>query len=254
MSVSIDLQDQRALVTGASTGIGRGIAVALAEAGADVAIHYSKQRQEADTTAELVQARGRRAMLIQGDFRRPAEVRHTVTAAVAQLGAPLDMLVNNAGDLIQRVPLADMAIEFWNDMLALNLTSMFVAVQTALPHLREGARIVNISSLSALSGAGMHAFAYAAAKGGVVSLTRSLALDLAPLGIRVNCIAPGVTPTPFHDRFNTPERLEAVRQTIPLRRLGTPEDCAGATLYLVSSLSAFVTGEVLEVNGGAHFG
>ena len=113
---------------------------------------------------------------------------------------------------------------------------------------------MNISSLTGISGAGKHAFAYAAAKGGVVAFTRNMALELAPRGIRVNCIAPGVVRTPFHDRFNTPEILENVRKSLPLQRLGEPEDIANAALFLGSSLSSFITGEVLQANGGAYFG
>jgi 3-oxoacyl-[acyl-carrier protein] reductase len=252
--VSIDLSGQRAIVTGSSTGIGRSIAVILATAGADVAVHYTKNVDEAEKTAALVREVGRKAVLARADFRKPAEIESAMDAAVTGLGGKVDILVNNAGDLIRRVPFESYETSLWNDVIALNLSSVFHVIKALLPHFESGARIVNISSLSALNGAGKHAFAYSAAKGGMVAMNRSLATEFAPRGIRVNCIAPGVVKTPFHDRFNTPDVLETVRKSLPLQRLGVPEDIAGAALFLVSPLSSFMTGEMIEVNGGAHMG
>ncbi|HLJ58450.1 MAG TPA: glucose 1-dehydrogenase [bacterium] len=251
---TIDLADQRAVVTGSSTGIGRATAIMFAEAGADVGIHYAENEKEAEQTAAEVRARGRRAALVRGDFREPKVAGRAVTDAIDQLGGSLDILVNNAGSVLKRVPFDEMESELWDDVINLNLTSVFHATRAALPRFSAGARIVNISSLAALNGGGLHAFAYAASKGGLISLTRSLAKELAPRGIRVNAVAPGVTATPFHERFSTPELLEKVRQSLPLRRLGTPEDCAAAVLYLVSRMGTHITGEVVEVNGGEHFG
>ena len=142
--------------------------------------------------------------------------------AVAGLGGSVDVLVNNVGDLIQRVPFSSFETSLWDDVIALNLSSVFHTIRAVLPHFAPGARIINVSSLSALNGAGKHAFAYAAAKGGMVSMNRSLANEFAPLGIRVNCIAPGVVKTPFHDRFNTPEVLETVRKSLPSSASGRP--------------------------------
>jgi 3-oxoacyl-[acyl-carrier protein] reductase len=251
---SIDLTDQRAIVTGSSTGIGRGIAVALAKAGADVVIHYAKKRDEAEKSAALVRAAGRKAVLVRGDFLKPAEIESAMKDAIAGLGGSVDILVNNVGDLIGRVPFEKYETSMWDDVIALNLSSAFHAIKAVLPYMASGARIVSISSLTGISGAGAHAFAYAAAKGGLIALTRNLALEFAPLGIRINCVAPGVVQTPFHERFNTPERLEIVRKSLPLQRIGLPEDIGNATVYLASSMSSFVTGETLEVNGGMHFG
>jgi 3-oxoacyl-[acyl-carrier protein] reductase len=194
----------------------------------------------------------------RGHGNRPeAEPVYTAAAmkeAVAGLGGSVDILVNNVGDLIQRVPFDDFETSLWDDVIALNLSSVFHAIRAVLPSFAPGARIINISSLSALNGAGKHAFAYAAAKGGMVSMTRSLANEFAPRGIRVNCIAPGVVKTPFHDRFNTPEVLETVRKSLPLHRLGAPEDIGGVAVFLASPLASFMTGQVVEANGGAHMG
>jgi len=251
--VLIDLTGQRAIVTGASTGIGRATAVALAGAGADVAIHYGSSRKEAEETAAAVEARGRRAVLVQGDFRDPTDAGKAVEAAVHGLGAPVDILVNNAGSLIARSPIEEMDAELWKEVIDLNLSAVFFATKAALPHFGRNARIVNVSSVAARHGGGPGAVAYATAKGGVMTMTRGLAKELAPRNIRVNAIAPGVIETPFHDRFSTPEMLETFRKGIPLGRLGTPEECAGAVLYLVSPLASYVTGQTIDINGGQWF-
>lgn len=252
--VNIDLKGQRVIVTGSSTGIGRGIAVGFAQAGADVAVHYTKNLGEAEVTCKLIRDLGCKAVLVRANFLEPDEIVAGMKEAVAGLGGSVDVLVNNVGDLVRRVPFADFDRKLWDEVIALNLSSMFHAIHAVLPSFAPGARIINISSLTGLSGAGKHAFAYAAAKGGMVAMTKNLALEFAPAGYRVNCIAPGVVKTPFHDRFNTPEVLETVRKSLPLQRLGAPEDIAGLALFLASPLSSFMTGQTVEANGGAHMG
>jgi len=155
--------------------------------------------------------------------------------------------------LIARTPIEKMDGELWQEVIALNLSSVFYATKAALPHLGQGARIVNVTSIAARHGGGPGAFAYAAAKGGVLTLTRGLAKEFASRDIRVNAIAPGVIETPFHDRFSTPQLLETFRKSIPLGRLGTPDECAGAVLYLVSPLASYITGQTIEINGGQWF-
>lgn len=251
--MEIDLTGQRAIVTGASTGIGRATAIALAEAGADVAVHYRSSRKEAEETARTIESHGRRAVLVQGDFGDGVAAGNAIEAAVVGLGPPVDILVNNAGSMIARKTIDEMDGELWEEVIALNLSSVFFATKAALPHLGHGARIVNVSSIAARHGGGPGALAYAAAKGGVMTLTRGLAKELAPRNIRVNAIAPGVIDTPFHERYSTPELLEMFKKGIPLGRLGTPEECAGAVLYLVSPLASYVTGQSIDVNGGQWF-
>lgn len=251
--IGIDLSGQRAIITGASTGIGRATAIALATAGADVAVHYGASRAEAEETARRVESNGRRAVMVQGDFLDGAATSKAIEAAVQALGAPVDILVNNAGSLIARTTLDQMDAKLWEDVIALNLSSVFFATKAALPHLAAGARIVNVSSIAARHGGGPGALAYGAAKGGVMTLTRGMAKELAPRNIRVNAIAPGVIDTPFHERFSTPELLETFRKGIPLGRLGTPEECAGAVLYLVSPLASYLTGQTIDINGGQWF-
>jgi len=155
--------------------------------------------------------------------------------------------------LVGRSAVEDMDAALWQEVIALNLSSVFFATKAALPHLGDGARIVNVSSVAARHGGGPGAFAYAAAKGGVMTLTRGLAKELASRNIRVNAISPGIIETPFHDKFSTPELLETFRKGIPLGRLGTAEECAGAVLYLVSPLASYVTGQSIDVNGGQWF-
>ncbi len=249
---AIDLSGQTALVTGASSGIGQAAALALAEAGCDVAIHYNTGAGGAEEVARAVRDVGRRAIALQGDFTASPEVDRVVQQAAQKLDG-LDILVNNAGSLVRRVPLAEASDAHWDHVLALNLSSVFWACRAALPHLRRGARIVNAASIVAHTGGGHHSYPYAAAKGGVISLTRGLANELAPRGIRVNAISPGTIDTPFQTRFSSPERLAEIRAATPMQRLGSAAECADAILYLVSDLSAFVTGEVLEVNGGQHY-
>lgn len=252
MARTIDLGGQAALVTGGSTGIGRATVRALAEAGCDVAIHYNASEQEAEAAAQEARDCGRKVVLVRGDFTRGTEVTAAVQAAAQGLGG-LDILVNNAGSLLQRVALGEMSDAQWEGVMALNLGSVFYACRAALPWLRPGARVVNVTSVAAHNGGGPHSFAYAAAKGGVISLTRGLAKELAGRGVRVNAISPGTILTPFHERFSTPERLEGIRQGLPLQRLGTAEECADVVLWLVSPLAAYVTGEVVEINGGQWF-
>ncbi len=253
VSWKLDLTGETAIVTGASTGIGRAVALALGRCGARVAVHYGSSTRAAEETVAEIRSAGGVGHLVQGDFRDSATTIAAIEAALVSLGGEVDILINNAGSLISRTSIEEMDASLWNDVIALNLSSVFFATKAALPALRRGARIVNISSVAAHTGGGPHAFAYAAAKGGVLSLTRGLAKELAPRQIRVNGVAPGTILTPFHERFNTPEGLEQTRATVPLGRLGTAEDCAGAVLYLVSPLSEFLTGETIEVNGGQWF-
>jgi 3-oxoacyl-[acyl-carrier protein] reductase len=249
----IDLTGEKAVVTGASTGIGRATAIALAQAGADVAIHYRLSRQEAESAAQEVRRAGGAAFIVAGDFSKPEEVRAAVEKGAQALGGALDILVNNAGSLLRRVPIEQVTAQMWIEVIELNLGSVFHATQAVLLFMKDGGRIVNVASVAAADGGGPHAYCYAAAKGGIVSLTRGLSKELARRNIRVNSISPGTIDTPFHIRFSNPERLEAIRRVLPLERLGGAEECASAILFLCSPLSSFITGEDIQVNGGQYF-
>lgn len=242
------LKGQWAIVTGATSGIGRATALRLGELGANVAIHYHSHPEAASDVVAQIKAMGQESRSAQGDFRRQDDVFRVVQELLGE--NRLDILVNNAGTLIHRYGLEDMPLNHWDDTIALNLSSTFWAVRAALPALREGARIINVSSIAAETGGGPGAFAYAAAKGGVISLTRGLAKQLAHRGVRVNAVAPGTIDTPFHEQHTPADALAEVAQRIPLKRLGSSEECAGVIAFLAGSDSSYVTGELITVHGG----
>lgn len=255
MLLSDEFRGQRVLVTGSSRGIGLAVAAAFAGLGASVAIHGSADRAALAATAERLSAGGARVVPVTGDFMDPAAVGAVVAQAVDALGG-LDVLVNNAGTMLGRVPLDALTLEHMDRVLALNVRSVVEACRCALPALRESrGAIVSTSSISARTGGSPGSSLYSGAKAFVSTFTRSLATELAPDGIRVNAVSPGTIATDFHRRYSTAEKLAATAARIPLRRIGEAEDCVGAYLFLASSrLAGYVTGQVIEVNGGQFMG
>ena len=237
-----------ALITGASRGIGRAIAAALAREGWPVCVNYLKRRDAAEDLVRALRAQGLAAMAFRADVADRAAVDAMVRAAAAELG-PVELLVNNAGISHQGL-FQDLDGETWDRLLAVNLTGPRNAVQAVLPHMLSEKRgcVVNISSMWGLRGASCEA-AYAATKAGVIGLTRSLALELAPSGIRVNCVAPGCVETDMVRVLGEDTRRMLAEET-PLGRLGRPEDVAEAVAFLASEKAAFITGQVLAADGG----
>ncbi len=246
-----DLAGKRILVTGASTGIGAAAAKALAAAGATVALHYNKSAAEAEAVAEAIRAEGGTCYLIKGDLTKKGEPHRVVEEAAKALGG-LDVLVNNAGSLVKRMPFDELSDELIDQVFDLNVRSVIAACQAAVPLMEKagGGSIINVGSIAGVGGGGPGASVYGASKAFVHNLTKHLAGLFATKNIRVNAVAPGVIDTPFH-AATPPERKEAMRQTVPMGRLGVAEDCAGAFLFLASdSMSGYVTGQTIHVNGG----
>jgi 3-oxoacyl-[acyl-carrier protein] reductase len=247
----MSLRDQVALITGASSGIGRATAAALAQQGARVGISYCKNQAGAEQAAETIRKMGGQALVIHADVSRRADVLAMVEAVRKPWGR-IDILVNNAGDLLARRSLADMTEEHWDQVMALNLKSVFLCVKAVWEEMarRKEGCIINVTSIAARNGGGPGAAAYAAAKGGLLTYTKSLAKELAPYGVRVNGVAPGVIATPFHERYTPGEAFQRLVTTIPLGRAGTSEEVADAIVFLASPAARYITGETLEINGG----
>ena len=243
-----------ALVTGGATGIGAAIVERLAMDGARVACAYHKSRDGAEALARTLAARGAQVFPIKMDVSKSSEVSAAIADICDHFGAPISILVNCAGDIIATGSTVDMPEELWDKVLAINLKGAWLCAKYCIPGMKTlpEARIINISSMSAHTGGGPGAAHYATSKGGMEALNRSLAKELAPFNITVNAVSPGVIYTPIHERFNTPESLEKLRQTIPLQRIGSPADIAGAVAFLASADAAYITGEVIAVNGGGR--
>lgn len=247
MAISFDLTGKGALVTGANTGIGQAIAVALAQAGADVAL---AGRSEPTETLAMIASAGRKAVNIKADLGSIEPVQRVVDEAMAGLGR-IDILVNNAG-IIRRDDLLDFSEADWDAVIDTNLKSLFFLSQAAARHMAErgSGKIINIASLLTFQG-GIRVPSYAAAKSGVGGVTKAMANELAAKGIQVNAIAPGYIATNNTAALQADEtRNRQIMERIPAGRWGNPDDIAGAAVFLASPASHYVTGHILAVDGG----
>jgi len=245
----IDLGGRRALVTGGSRGIGAACCEMLARAGARVAVNYRVERPGADRLVARIAAAGGEAFALAADVARADEAQRLVEETVSRFGG-LDILVNNAG-IWKGGRIDEISDGEWSEMLGVNLTGTFNTTRAAVPHLkRGGGRIVNISSTAGQRGESLHSH-YAATKGAIISLTKSLATELAPFGILTNCVAPGWVETDMTHEALAGVGRRAILDAIPLARAGLPREIAGAVVFLCSDLASYVNGEILNVNGGS---
>lgn len=250
----MELAGKIALVTGSARGIGRAIAVALARNGADVVVNYVRNEEEARKAVEEINILGRRSFAVQADVARSSDVKRLFRETLDRFGT-LDILVNNAGQGMAAM-VEDISEEEWNYIINLNLNGVFLCCKEAIPIMKakKSGKIVTVSSVAGIKMAYLSGAHYTAAKFAVNGFTRHLAYELAPYGINVNAVCPGLVLTPLVTDSTPASFLERVRQTIPAGRISTPEDQANAVLFLVSDKSRMIVGETLVVDGGSLLG
>ena len=245
-----EFNGKTALVTGASRGVGAATAVALARQGVGrVILHYNSFREGAEQTLAVIRSASADGVALQADLGKLDGI-HSI---VDQLrGREVDILVNNAGSLVRRAALVDFPEDLFDEVINLNVKSAWFIAQAAAPHMiRQGSgAIVNVSSIAARNGGGLGATVYAAAKAAISTMTKGMAKELAPKGIRVNAVSPGTVDNHFHEMFSTREVLDSVVRMTPAGRLGANEDVADVIVFLCSDAARYVHGQTIEINGG----
>lgn len=247
-----DLRGKSVLITGASTGIGAATALRFGALGARVGVHYNSSPDAAETVAEGIRKSGGEAFLVKGDMMDGGAIDEIVQKTDEAFGG-IDILINNAGGMLGRIGIADVSDDHYEKVMDLNGRSVLQVSRAVVPIFRRQGHgnIINTTSIAARTGGGGGAGLYGATKAFVSTLTRVMAKEHALENIRINGVAPGVITTLFHEVNSNEAQLEVARQSIPMGRLGTADDCAGAYLFLASdALSGYITGQVIEVNGG----
>ena len=248
------LKGKKALVTGGASGIGRAISLELANMGATLIIHYHRSKESAESLAAQINSSGGKAEVVQADLTEEAGVQ-ALTDFVIERWDNLDVLVNNAGDLVGRHKLEEVQMDFYRKVVAVNLDSNVLVTRAMIPLLKKSgcASIVNLASLAGRKGGHGGSAIYSMTKGAILTLTRALSTELAPYGIRVNAVAPGfILGSAFHAIHTSEESKQATIRDIPLKRAGTCEDVARAVAFLASEYDGFITGATLDINGGVY--
>ncbi len=245
---------KRALITGASRGIGAATAIALAKNGvARLILHYNGYKQGAEETQAAVRAAGAESEIIEGDLSSSAGIQGFI--GKLKSNAPkIDILINNAGHLVKRAKLVEMTEEVYDEVMNLNAKSVWLISQAVVPHMieRKSGIIINLSSIAARNGGGPGATIYAAAKSAVSTITKGMAKELAPQGIRVNAVSPGTVDNYFHEKYSNRQILDNMVAMTPAGRLGTNEEVADTILFLCSEASRYTYGQTIEINGGMY--
>ena len=247
------LEGKVAIVCGGARDIGRAVSEALAANGAKVVVNYFNKPEDGQTTVAAIKSAGGEAIAVGGDMTNPADVENLVAEARKAFGDSIDVLVNVVGGLVARKTLAEMDVDFFENLMRLNVTSAFLTCKAVVPHMDAGSAIVNFASQAGRDGGGPGASAYATSKGAVMTFTRAMAKELGPSNIRVNCVCPGMISTTFHDTFTKDEVRTNVAAGTPLRREGHAAEVADLVAYLASPDSSFVTGTSIDINGGLYF-
>jgi 3-oxoacyl-[acyl-carrier protein] reductase len=247
------LKNKVAVVTGGARDIGRAISCQLAREGAKVVINYFDSEESAQETLSMIESEGGEGLLVHGDMTKLADTDKLIQKTKEAYGEEIHILVNVAGGLVGRKKIVEMDEDFFDFVVDLNFKSVYLTIKSAVPFMPAGSSIINFSSLAARDGGGPGASAYAAAKGAVMTYTRSMAKELGPQGVRVNSLAPGVISTTFHDTFSTPQIRANIANATALRREGSPQEVADLVAYLASADSGFLTGNNIDINGGLAF-
>lgn len=247
------VQGKIAIVTGGARDLGRAISVKLAAEGAKVCVNYFDNEQDAKDTLDIISKAGGEAIMVHGDMTKAADVQRLVGETIKAFGEQIDILVNVVGGIVGRKTITEQDEKWYDFLMDVNMRSCWLCTREVVPHMANGGSIVNFSSLAARDGGGPGASMYATAKAAVMTFTRAMAKELGPQNIRCNALCPGTIATSFHDRFNTPENRERMRQGYPLRREGTAQEVADLVCFLASSESSYLTGTNIDINGGSFF-